>query len=310
VLPFPLFFRPTWGWAGLSGDHLFIFRVGYAGRSREIRVGRTAAIVAASVFGVLFVLLTQGIYDIRDNISKLHELRALRERVSEQNLTLYHLDAKFEGLSAEVERLRAMENRVRSLAMTNDTLEKKKSSPGVGGAETPEASASNRLDKLLDLKFDRMKKNLLVDLNDLDVLGETLDSRRVLLESIPAGWPVRGTLSSAFGVRNSPFTETPVFHQGMDIVARVGVPVMASAPGLVVKSGFEALYGNMVVVDHGAGYRSAYAHLSSRSVEEGAVVNRGEELGKVGSTGRSTGPHLHYEVRVNGLPVNPTRFLN
>jgi murein DD-endopeptidase MepM/ murein hydrolase activator NlpD len=290
-------------------EHLFTFRVGYAGRSREIRVGRTGAMVAASVLGVLFVLLTQGIYDIRDNISKLHELRALRERVSEQNLALYQLDAKFEGLSAEVERLRAMDNRIRSLVKANDSLQGK-SLHGVGGAETPEASVANRLDKLLDLKFDRMKKDLLVDVNGLDVLGETLDSRRLLLEGVPGGWPVRGTLSSAFGVRHSPFTQTPVFHYGLDIVARVGTPVAASAAGVVVKSGFEAQYGNMVVVDHGAGYRSVYAHMSSRSVEEGTFVNRGEELGKVGSTGRSTGPHLHYEVRVNGLPVNPARFLN
>jgi murein DD-endopeptidase MepM/ murein hydrolase activator NlpD len=265
--------------------------------------------VAASVLGGLFVLLTQGIYDIRDNISKLHELRALRERVSEQNLALYHLDTKFEGLSAEVERLRAMDNRIRSLVKVNATL-RMKSPRGIGGAETPEASAANRLDKLLDLKFDRMKKDLLVDVNDLDVLGETLDNRRLLLESIPCGWPVRGTLSSVFGVRNSPFTETPVFHHGLDIVAQAGATVLASASGVVVKSAYEALYGNMVVVDHGAGYRSLYGHLSSCSVEEGAFVNRGEELGKVGSTGRSTGPHLHYEVRVNGLPVNPARFLN
>ena len=292
----------------MSVDHLFTFRVGYAGRSREIRVGRTSAMVAATVLGVLFVLLTQGIYDIRDNISKLRELRALRERVSEQNLALYQLDTKFEGLSAEVERLRAMDNRIRSLVKANDSL-RAKSSRGVGGAETPEASAANRLDKLLDLKFDRMKKELLVDVNDLDVLGETLDGRRLLLECVPCGWPVRGTLSSVFGVRHSPFTQTPVFHHGLDIVARVGMPVAASASGVVVKSGFEALYGNMVVVDHGAGYRSLYAHMSSRSVEEGAFVNRGEELGKVGSSGRSTGPHLHYEVRVNGLPVNPARFL-
>ena len=293
----------------MPGRHLFTFRVGYAGRSLEFRVGRTAAIVCASVLGVLFVLLTQGIYDIRDNISKLRELRALRERVSEQNLSLYHLDAKFGGLSAEVERLRAMDHRIRSLVKGNDSL-RRNPSPGVGGSETPEASAANRLDKLLDLKFDRLKKDLLVDVNDLDVLGEQLDSRRLLLECVPGGWPVRGILSSVFGVRNSPFTETPVFHHGMDIVARAGTPVTASASGVVVKSGYEALYGNIVMIDHGAGYRSIYAHLSSCNVEEGAFVNRGEEVGKVGSTGRSTGPHLHYEVRVNGLPVNPARFLN
>src|SRR3990172_8891205 len=165
-----------------------------------------------------------------------------------------------------------MDHRIRSLVKGNDSL-RRNPSPGVGGSETPEASAANRLDKLLDLKFDRLKKDLLVDVNDLDVLGEQLDSRRLLLECVPGGWPVRGILSSVFGVRNSPFTETPVFHHGMDIVAR-------------------------------AGYRSIYAHLASCNVEEGAFVNRGEEVGKLGSTGRSTGPHLHYEVRVNGLPVN------
>jgi len=86
--------------------------------------------------------------------------------------------------------------------------------------------------------------------------------------------------------------------------------VLASAPGVVVKSGYEAQYGNMVAVDHGAGTVPSMPTCRRAAVEEGAFVNRGEELGKVGSTGRSTGPHLHYEVRVNGLPVNPARFLN
>jgi murein DD-endopeptidase MepM/ murein hydrolase activator NlpD len=293
----------------LPQHHLFTFRVGYAGRHFEIRVGRVGAIAAASFLGVLFVLLTHGIYDIRDNISKIRELRSLRERVSDQNLALYQLDAKYEGLSAEVERLRALNTRVRSLAMENESLRGNRSR-GVGGAEIPEASAVNRLDRLLDLKFDRLKQDLLVDVKDIDALGDKLDRRRLLLESVPGGWPLRGALSSAFGVRVSPFTETPVFHQGLDIVARPGTPVTASASGVVVKSGFEALYGNVVVIDHGAGYRSVYGHLASRAVEEGAFVHRGEEVGTVGSTGRSTGPHLHYEVRVNGLPVNPARFLN
>ncbi len=287
--------------------HLFTFRVGYAGRSWEVRVSRTSAICAVSVVAFLFVLLTQGIYDIRENLSKLRELRSLRERVSEQNLTLYGLQAKFEGLMAEVARLRSMDYRLKSLAGGKEPS----ASPaaGIGGTETPEGAAS-RLDRLLDVRFEEMKKDLLVDVKDLDRIGERLDRRRVLLESIPRGWPVRGMLSSGFGVRNSPFTDTPVFHHGLDIVARTGTPVLATAPGTVVKSTSEALLGNVVIVDHGGGYRSVYAHLSSRSVEEGSFIDRGEEMGRVGATGRTTGPHLHYEVRVNGLQVNPARFLN
>ncbi len=289
--------------------HLFTFRLGYAGRYMEIRIGRTAAISATVVMAVLFVLLTQGIYDIRDNLAKLRELRSLRARVSEQNLALYNLHAKFEGLTAEVERLRSMDHRLKSLEKNDQPLGGL-GAPGMGGAETPETSTAGRLDLLLDRKFDQLKKDLLVDVKDLDRIGERLDSRRLLLESVPRGWPVRGVLSSNFGVRTSPFTGTPVFHHGLDIVARSGTPVIATAPGTVVKSGFEALLGNVVVVDHGAGCRSVYAHLSSRRVEEGAFVDRGEEMGKVGATGRATGPHLHYEVRVNGLQVNPSRFLN
>ncbi len=264
---------------------------------------------AAAVTGVVFVLLTQGIYDIRDNLAKLGELRSLRERVTEQNLALYNLHAKFEGLVAEVDRLRSMDNRLKSLDINNKPHGGGLAA-GVGGDETPETSAAGRLDLILDRKFEQLEKELLVQVEDLDMIGEKLDTRRQLLECVPKGWPVRGVLSSGFGVRSSPFTGTPVFHHGTDIVASQGTPVIVTAPGTVVRSGFEALMGNYVVVDHGAGYRSVYAHLSSRLVEEGDVVDRGEELGKVGATGRATGPHLHYEVRVDGLRVNPARFLN
>jgi hypothetical protein len=292
----------------VGNHHLISFRVGYAGRHFEIRLGRAAVFAAAAVSGVLFVLLTQGIYDIRDNLAKLGELRSLRQQVAEQNLALYNLHAKFEGLVAEVDRVRSMDNRLKSLDI--NSKHRGGQASGVGGDETPETSAAGRIDRLLDGKFDRLQQELLVQVEDLDMIGEKLDTRRLLLECVPKGWPVRGVLSSAFGVRCSPFTGTPVFHHGTDIVARRGDSVAVTAPGTVVKSGYEALMGNVVVVDHGAGYRSVYAHLSSRLVEEGDFVERGEVLGKTGATGRATGPHLHYEVRVDGLRVNPARFLN
>ena len=294
----------------MENHHLITFRVGYAGRHFEVRLGRTAAIAAVAVTAVLFVLLTQGIHDIRANVSKLKELRSLRDRVSEQSLALHNLHAKFEGLVAEVDRLRSMNNRLKASDADAPPAARLHPASGVGGGETPESSAALRLDRLLDRKFDEMRKELLVEVENLDVLGERLDDRRLLLESIPAGWPVRGYLSSGFGARSSPFTGTPVFHQGLDIAAREGTGVTATGPGTVVKSGFEALLGNVVVVEHGGGYRTIYAHLSSRRVEEGDFVERGEILGEVGSTGRTTGPHLHYEVRVDGLSVNPARFLN
>ncbi len=292
----------------------FSIRIGAEGRYREIRVGRKGMVATAGVLAFFFVLATQFIYDYRENLSKVRELGSLRDRVSEQNLTLYNLHAKFESLETEVERIRALDARVRSLVNINEALRpggrKNGQATGIGGAETPEGAAAGRLDSLLDLRCDQLKESLLVDGKKLEVICEKLDIHRTLLESMPALWPVRGLLVSGFGVRLSPFTDTKVFHHGLDIDAPKGSAVRAAAGGRVIRAGFEALYGNLVVIDHGNGYRTAYAHLSERQVEAGDTVQRGDVIGKVGDSGRTTGPHLHYEVHVNGLPVNPVRFLN
>ncbi len=294
--------------------YTFSVRIGDSGRSGEFRLGRTGFAVLLGILGLLFVLTTEFIYDYRDNLSKLRELRNLRERVSEQNLTLYNLHAKFESIETEVERIRMLDTRVRSLVNINESLRggggKDRGAPGIGGSETPESAAGARLDRLLDLRCEKLKESILVDVKNLESVCDKLDTNRIILESVPSAWPARGILGSGFGVRTSPFTDTKVFHHGVDIDAPAGSAVKAAAGGKVVRSGYEPLYGNVVVVDHGYGYRTLYAHLSERLVEGGATVRKGDIVGKVGGTGRTTGPHLHYEVSVNGLPVNPARFLN
>ncbi len=291
----------------------FSIRIGAGERSREYRVGRTGIAIATGAAAVFFVMATQFIYDYRENLSKVRELHALRNRVSEQNLSLHTLHAKFESLETEVERIRTLDARVRSLIHINETLRPARKDNGmdggIGGAETPEAAPANRLDSLLEFRFDQLKESLLVDAKNLETIYEKLDARRTYLESVPSLWPARGFLASGFGVRLSPFTSTKVFHHGLDIGAAIGSPARAAAGGKVVRSGFESLYGNLVVIDHGNGYRTVYGHLSERLVQDGDIVQRGETIGKVGRTGRTTGPHLHYEVHVNGLPVNPIRFL-
>ena len=295
--------------------HDFVLRIGYGDRAREFRIGRKGLSAAVAAFALLFFALTHFLYDYRENISNLRDLRAMRQRVSEQDLNLYNLYSKFESLQTEVERLRAVDARVRSLVRINQKLRPgasrdKGKSEGLGGMETQEVAAQTRLDRLLDLRFEQLKRDVLVDVKDLEVICEELDSRRVVLESAPAMWPVRGILSSGFGVRTSPFTETKVFHHGLDIIARQGAPVKAAAAGKVVRSGYESLFGNVVVLDHGHGYRTLYAHLGERRVAADEIVQKGNPVGTVGRTGRTTGSHLHYEVHVNGLPVNPFRFLN
>lgn len=292
----------------------FSIQVGAGPRSREFRIGRTGLVLTVGMLAFFFVLGTHFIYDYRENFSKTRELQSLRHRVSEQNLTLYNLYAKFESLETEVERIRTLDARARSLIHINEELapggKKGRPGEGIGGAETPEPTAADRLDTLLDLRYDRLKESLLVEGKNLEVLCEKLDARRTYLESLPSLWPARGLVASGFGVRLSPFTDTKVFHRGLDIVATKESPARAAAGGRVVRSGFESLYGNLVVIDHGNGYRTVYAHLAEKAVAEGDTVQKGDVIGKVGETGRTTGPHLHYEVHVNGLPVNPIRFLN
>ena len=128
--------------------------------------------------------------------------------------------------------------------------------------------------------------------------------------AVPSLWPVAGTLESGFGVRRNPFGGGSYeSHEGQDIEAEMGTPVTVAASGTVTVAGVQNGYGNVVYVDHGNGLSTRYGHLSRVDVAVGQQLTRGEHLGLVGSTGRSTGPHLHYEVRINTQPVNPRPYL-
>ena len=131
-----------------------------------------------------------------------------------------------------------------------------------------------------------------------------------MIGSRPSIWPVDGKLiRSPFGMRTDPFSGEGAFHKGVDISATYGAPVHVTADGIVVQAGWESGYGQMVCVDHGAGLSTCYAHLSQTFVHTGLTLRRGELVGRVGSSGRATSPHLHYEVRVGGIPQNPYRYL-
>lgn len=143
----------------------------------------------------------------------------------------------------------------------------------------------------------RDKRNNLKDLRDF------LEKKATLLEGRPMGWPVTGEITSHFGPRKGGF------HSGIDVGNVIGTPVFATGDGVVTFKGYVGAYGKMIVVDHGTQFSTAYAHLSRYAVETGDRIERGDVIGYVGSTGRTTGPHLHYEVRVNGVPVNPKPYM-
>ena len=136
-----------------------------------------------------------------------------------------------------------------------------------------------------------------------------VEKRQALAAATPSIWPVPGWLSSAYGNRRDPFTGDAAFHPGLDISADYGQPVQATADGTIVSAERNGSYGNLVVIDHGYGITTRYGHLSRFAVSNGEQVRRGQVVGYVGSTGRSTSPHLHYEILVNGRLTNPLRLL-
>jgi murein DD-endopeptidase MepM/ murein hydrolase activator NlpD len=166
--------------------------------------------------------------------------------------------------------------------------------PGIGGPENVAA-----LDKAADLLEREVRR-----------LNDRLRTDLLRLSSIPTGLPVKGYITDGFGMRRNPFNgEGRETHEGIDIAVDFGTPVTATADGLVIHSGPYSGYGNLVIIYHTNGITTRYGHLSRITVEAGQRIKRGDQLGHAGSTGRSTGPHVHYEIRENDQSVDPLRYV-
>ncbi len=145
--------------------------------------------------------------------------------------------------------------------------------------------------------------------NALQFVENVIDKKKVRLASTPSIWPTKGILTNSFGRRKHPLTGKKSFHYGQDIATQLGNKVLAPANGVVLVAEFRGYYGNMIIIDHNFGYTTRYGHLSAFNVKEGDRVIRGQVIGFVGNTGRSTASHLHYEVRFMGKALNPIDFL-
>jgi murein DD-endopeptidase MepM/ murein hydrolase activator NlpD len=143
----------------------------------------------------------------------------------------------------------------------------------------------------------------------LETVRTGVEKQQALAAATPSIWPVVGYLSSMFGNRKDPFTGGPDFHSGLDISANAGSPIRATADGTIESAGYAGNYGNAVVVNHGFGISTRYGHMSRIAARKGQTVKRGDVIGFVGSTGRATSAHLHYEVLLNGQTINPLRLL-
>jgi len=136
-----------------------------------------------------------------------------------------------------------------------------------------------------------------------------LNDRASQSRATPRGWPTRGWLSSYYGMRKDPYSGQRAMHEGLDIAAYTGTPIHATADGVVSRVDYLPNFGKLITLDHGYGYQTHFAHLSKILVKRGEQIKRGDRIALVGNTGRSTGSHLHYELRLNGVPINPRKFL-
>ncbi|HOL18247.1 MAG TPA: M23 family metallopeptidase, partial [Bacillota bacterium] len=144
----------------------------------------------------------------------------------------------------------------------------------------------------------------------MELLEVEVDKFVRRLAATPSIWPASGSITSGFGMRRSPFNRAVMkYHSGIDIAGAYGSPIYATADGTVVSAGYQGGYGNMVLINHGYGFETCYAHMSRIAVSSGQWVKRGQVIGYMGQTGLATGTHVHYEVRVNGVAVNPMNYM-
>jgi murein DD-endopeptidase MepM/ murein hydrolase activator NlpD len=202
------------------------------------------------------------------------------------------LHQKLDGVSKQLSDFEARTKRLAIVAGLSDAVR-----TGLGGpAPAPGAPA------------DLAGQSALLS-SRLSLLETQFSNRREKIAETPTVWPVHGAVNSGFGVRPDPFTGQPAFHEGVDISTPRSEPVLATADGVIVRSGWAGEYGKAIAIAHGDRYETLFGHLEQTLVAEGQRVRRGDRVGLVGSTGRSTAPHLHYEVHVDGHAVNPLDYI-
>jgi murein DD-endopeptidase MepM/ murein hydrolase activator NlpD len=273
-------------------------------RFRQIHFSRNFVIAVASVVAVGLLAGTftpHLLMQVRAQSEMVAKLRTENQKLTAENR---HFEASLAELGGVVG---TIEDRARKLAKSVG-MERAIADPS-GGTTQRTHGARDGFQAMLDEEMDALRSRSRSLDASFDRLDEVLRAREQILASTPTGLPVGGFFSEGFGWRNDPITGEREFHQGMDIVAPQGAIVRAPADGLIARAGRMSGYGKMIDLSHGYGYTTRYGHLSEILVRSGQRVLRGDPIGRVGSTGHSTGPHLHYEIFKSGLRVNPYRYL-
>jgi murein DD-endopeptidase MepM/ murein hydrolase activator NlpD len=274
-------------------------------RFRKVQVSvRLMKWVAGAVATVTLVVMAVLVHYSRIAF-EVHELRSLRAENNELRQRTLAYEQNAGKLQSKLEHLQSMVTKLGIMAGLEQALPGD-ASAGVGGPIGSVETATAPVGAPALLSMDRELTSLTARSAELETFYK---DQHTLLASTPSVWPVRGYLSASFGNRADPFTGQRDFHPGIDISTPIGTRVTAPADGLVVSCAEKGAYGNTIIVDHGFGIVTRYGHLSGFNVKPGQQVRRGDVIGFVGSTGRSTGPHLHYEVWVRDQAQNPIHYI-
>jgi murein DD-endopeptidase MepM/ murein hydrolase activator NlpD len=241
----------------------------------------TAVLVAAVAFAWAYFASARKDREFRFAMAENARLRS----------TAADLHQRLDGISKRMSDFEARTRRLAIVAGLTDSARGGVGGPGIA----PAAGDWKNQSALLDTR--------------LSMLEKQFSRRSAQIASTPTVWPVRGAVSSGYGLRSDPFNGSSSVHEGIDISTNRGEPVLATADGTVLLSGWAGEYGRAIEIVHNDRYITLFGHLQETLVKEGQVVRRGDRVGLVGSSGRSTAPHLHYEVRVDGRPVNPLEYI-
>ena len=285
--------------------------------ARKILVGTCAVAFALVATGFLLYLIGFKIaIEVRPELAR--SLGGVTTEAEQQRMEsvyrerLTKLQSMLDATAQDIRQLQALKNRFMDIA-TPATMREKRSvmEDGKGGPLLPSSHSGHDRNQPLADSFDVAAAEFSQFHQVVGGLREDWNRQLSWLQTLPTGIPLSGDfrVTSGFGMRNDPFTGMLARHEGLDFTAASGTSIVATADGVVTRSGWEDTYGNIVEVTHAEGFMTRYAHISKRHVAEGQQVKRGQRIAEVGSTGRSTGPHLHYEVFRYGRVLNPVQVL-
>jgi murein DD-endopeptidase MepM/ murein hydrolase activator NlpD len=282
---------------------------------RKITISRGA--IFTFLFFIFMILLsvswlTTDYIKIRN---KIPELQYLKKENSFQKTHIIALSKKINYINQNMAKLQEFERKLR--VMTNlEPSKQQEELLAVGGSNTSTLASGYQLEEAHKGLVQQMHKSLEALETKTEIasisqsqLNDFLKEQKSILACTPSIRPTDGWFSSGFGYRISPFTNQREFHKGIDIATRIGTPIITPADGFVVHVGKEGNFGKMITINHGYNLQTRYGHLSKYRIKKGQHVKRGQIIGEVGNSGRCTGPHLHYEVLLSGVPVNPLRFI-